>query len=286
MTRSPGWSGSGPGAARPVGPVCEQRGLFRWLRARGLRRAAVNCRGRQRRWGQGGFKFPVGVAVGDAQIQTVCSGSSRIARVVLAMLSAPSSRSLPMARFRKAAIARGALPDGGGLLGEHHISDTVAGIFDSPVLAHVSAQYSRAGLVGIEAGDGVDRLPDLTLAALLAAPVDAQCQPRFRESDPSQVRRDGHGRSLSASCGQRAKPRPSLRVARFQATSTAHRNRNHRSRSMTAGIDGSEPSRPRREASWRLRAIGRRSPGRPGRSSERSPPRATETATARHSGHP
>jgi len=44
------------------------------------------------------------------QIQTACSGASRIARVVLAMLSAPSSRSLPMARFRRAAIARGALP--------------------------------------------------------------------------------------------------------------------------------------------------------------------------------
>lgn len=44
------------------------------------------------------------------QIQTACSGASRIARVVLAVLSAPGGRSLPMAGFRKAAIARGALP--------------------------------------------------------------------------------------------------------------------------------------------------------------------------------
>jgi hypothetical protein len=44
------------------------------------------------------------------QIQRACSGASRIARVVLAMLSVPSRRSLPMARFRKAAITRGALP--------------------------------------------------------------------------------------------------------------------------------------------------------------------------------
>lgn len=44
------------------------------------------------------------------QIRMACSGASRIARVVLAMLSAPSSRSLPMAGFRRAAIARGALP--------------------------------------------------------------------------------------------------------------------------------------------------------------------------------
>src|SRR5262245_1421931 len=69
----------------------------------------------------------------------------------------------------------------------------VAGIFDSPVPAYVSAQVGRAGLVCVEAGDGVDRLPGLPLAALLAAPVDTQGQPCFGEGDPAQVRRDGHG---------------------------------------------------------------------------------------------
>lgn len=50
-----------------------------------------------------------------------------------------------------------------------------------------------AGVVGIEAGDGVDRLPGVPLAALLAAPVDAQGRPGFREGDPAEVRRNGHG---------------------------------------------------------------------------------------------
>lgn len=45
------------------------------------------------------------------QIQAGCSGSSRIAQVVLAMLSAPSSRSLPMVSFAKRpSAACGALP--------------------------------------------------------------------------------------------------------------------------------------------------------------------------------
>jgi hypothetical protein len=44
------------------------------------------------------------------KIRAARSGSSRMARVVLAMLSAPSSRRAPMARLRSAAMARGALP--------------------------------------------------------------------------------------------------------------------------------------------------------------------------------
>lgn len=52
---------------------------------------------------------------------------------------------------------------GGGVLGEHHISDVVAGVFDSPVSAHVSAQVSRDDLVSVETGDGVDRFPGLSL---------------------------------------------------------------------------------------------------------------------------
>lgn len=40
------------------------------------------------------------------QIRTARSGSSKIARLVLAMLSAPNSRSLLVAMFRTAAITR------------------------------------------------------------------------------------------------------------------------------------------------------------------------------------
>lgn len=129
------------------------------------------------------------------QVQTACSGASLIARVVLAMLSAPGSRSLPMDRFRKAAIARGALPVW-TVEASSAITTSLTWRLEfsiPPVSAHVSSQVSGAGLVGIEAGDDVDRLPGPPLAALLAAPVDAQGRPRFRKGDPAQVRRDGHG---------------------------------------------------------------------------------------------
>lgn len=87
------------------------------------------------------------------QIQTSCSDASRITGVVLAMLSAASSRSLPMARFRRAAIARGALPVWAEEASSANttIADMVAGIFDSPAPSDVSAQVGRAGLVGVEA---------------------------------------------------------------------------------------------------------------------------------------
>ena len=69
-----------------------------------------------------------------------------MARVVLAMLSAPRSLRVPMARLRRAAMARGAVPvwmvvgvppgeAWGSVLGEGDVSDVVRGIFHSPVPA-------------------------------------------------------------------------------------------------------------------------------------------------------
>ncbi|MFE9687373.1 hypothetical protein, partial [Streptomyces sp. NPDC006285] len=75
--------------------------------------------------------------------------------------------------------------DGGGVLGEGDIPDVVRGIFHSPVPANRGGQVGRAGLVGVEAGDGVDTLMRLTPAGLLAA-VDADGQAGVGKGDSAE----------------------------------------------------------------------------------------------------
>lgn len=87
--------------------------------------------------------------------------------MVFAMLSAPSSRSLPMVGFREAAIARGALPV---WTVEASSADTTSGRgdwkFRFPSARARIRQVSGAGLIDIEAGDGVDRRSGLPSAGL------------------------------------------------------------------------------------------------------------------------
>lgn len=84
------------------------------------------------------------------------------------MLVTPASFRAPMARFRQVAIARGALPVRswvgappgrrlGSVLGERGVPDVMQGL-DVPVVANQLRELGRGGLVGGQAGDGVDGL--------------------------------------------------------------------------------------------------------------------------------
>lgn len=83
--------------------------------------------------------------------------------------------------------------DGGGVLGEGDVPDVVRGVLHSPVPANRGGQVGRAGLVGVEAGDGVDTLTGLALAGLLTAAVDADGQAGVGKGDPAEFVRDSAG---------------------------------------------------------------------------------------------
>lgn len=75
--------------------------------------------------------------------------------------------------------------DGGGVLDEGDVSDGVRGVLQSPVPAERGSQVGWSALVGVEAGDGVDILPGLALAGLLAAAVDTDGPP---DASPARSR--------------------------------------------------------------------------------------------------
>ncbi|MEU3051463.1 hypothetical protein ABZ705_34130, partial [Streptomyces sp. NPDC006984] len=62
-------------------------------------------------------------------------------------------------------------------------------------------EVGRDGLVGVEAGDRVDGLTSLLLAALLAAAVDPQGEPGVWEGDAAEVVVDPDGLDLDSSAG-------------------------------------------------------------------------------------
>lgn len=100
-------------------------------------------------------------------------GSSRIARVVLAMLSAPRVFSTPMARLRRVARARGAVP--------------------AWTVEASSAKVTSLMWCEEFAGDGVDTLTGLALAGGLAAAVDADGQAGVGKGDSAEFVGDTAG---------------------------------------------------------------------------------------------
>lgn len=95
--------------------------------------------------------------------------------------------------------------DGGGVLGEGDIPDVVRGVLHSPVPANRGGQVGRAGLVGVEAGDGVDTLTGLACAGPLAAAVDADGQAGVGKGDPAETTAQAHTSRIAA--GEYHRPR-------------------------------------------------------------------------------
>ncbi len=136
------------------------------------------------------------------------SGSSRIVRVVLAILSAPRAFKVP-GQVAEGGHGAGcdASVDGGGVLGEGDISDVVAGVFHSPVPSDRGGQVGRAGLVGVKAGDGVDAFAALAPPAdFLAAAVDTDGQGRVEEGNAAEFVGDGAGLDRARLAAARTRP--------------------------------------------------------------------------------
>lgn len=87
----------------------------------------------------------------------------------------------------------GAGVDGGRVLGEGDVSDVVRGVLHSPVPTDCGGQIGRGGLVGVEAGDGVDALTTFAAAGFLVAAADADGQAGVGEGDTSEFVGDGAG---------------------------------------------------------------------------------------------
>ena len=82
--------------------------------------------------------------------------SRPVRRSAAAMLRWPCRRRMPMARLRRLAMARGAVPvRTWGVLGEGEVADVVQRS-DGPVAADVVGQVRGAGLAGGEVGERAD----------------------------------------------------------------------------------------------------------------------------------
>ena len=108
------------------------------------------------------------------------------------MLAWPASRRMVRARFRNAAMTRGAAggADLGAVLIEVHVADPVKAVLDGPVAADDGGEPGGAGLGGGQRGDSVAGLGGPLPAAQLAAADDLDGLGGTGEGQPGG--HDGH----------------------------------------------------------------------------------------------